>query len=271
MLNTDRRLLTEGDFGGYLPLYGGMLTEGDFWPRQAEDGYTIYRGQDGVMDYSRPVAIMDLDANSIVIVGQSLPASSQWWYVRRKVKGCCGLESDDSVPCKVRIGADGQMIGNAPNPPVDLTAELMAGGRVRLRWRYVPGGQDTPAAGFAVYVQMADIPLSIMNWYRKPLSEGDFRPVLEDFAWMLREGDFGPYGSRIDDEIPCGVVLGGIARNNVFIWESPAMTHGQIYRLIVRSYAEDGTLSDSTARVDVTADAAGPLVSVTPTAVWTEI
>jgi hypothetical protein len=109
-----------------------------------------------------------------------------------------------------------------------------------------------------------------MNWYRKPLSAGDFRPVLEDCAWMLREGDFGPYGSRIDDEIPCGVVLGGIARNNVFTWESPAMTHGQIYRLIVRSYADDGTLSDSTARVDVTADAVGPLVSVTPTAVWTE-
>ncbi|MGH2271356.1 hypothetical protein ACQ9LF_06115 [Anaerohalosphaeraceae bacterium U12dextr] len=270
MLNKNRRSLTEGDFGGYLPLYGGMLTEGDFWPRQI-DAYTIYRGQDGVIDYDWPVAIMAVNIDSILITGQSLPASSQWWYVRRKVKGCCGLEGNDSVPCKVRIGDDGQMIGNAPNPPVDLMAELMAGGRVRLRWRYVPGGQDTPAFGFAIYLQLADIPLTTINWYRKPLSEGDFRPILEDCAWMLREGDFGPYGNRIDDEIPCGIVQGSIARNNAFIWNSPSLTHGKIYRFIVRSYSDDGTLSDSTARVDVIPDAVGPLASVTPTADWTEL
>jgi len=270
MLNKNRRSLTEGDFCGYLPYYGGMLTEGDFWPRQS-DSFTIYRGQDGVIDYDWPVAIMGINSNSVVITGQNLPASSKWRYVRRKVKGCCGLESEDSVPCKVRIDSSGQMIGNAPNPPVDLTAELLAGGRVRLRWRYVSSGQDTPAAGFAIYIRLADIPVSIIQWYRKPLSEGDFRPALENCGWMLREGDFGPYGNRIDDEIPCGVVQGGIARNNVFIWNSPALTHGQIYRFIVRSYAEDGTLSDSTARADVTPDAVGPLASVTPTAIWAEI
>lgn len=115
------------------------------------DFYNVYRGQDGHIDYETPVATMALDDTQVVVPGQTLPAGTIWHYVRRLVRDCCGLESDPSPVCVVRIGEDGEALPAAPNPVCDLTAEAMAGGTVRLRWRYVRDRQAAAPTGFEVY------------------------------------------------------------------------------------------------------------------------
>jgi hypothetical protein len=192
--------------------------------------YNVYRGQDGVIDYNTPIATMLLDDTQVAIAGQTLPAGTIWHYVRRRIKNCCELQSLDSPVCIVRIGDDGEIRGDMPNPPTDLIAEGMAGGKIRLRWRYSAASQETPPAGFAIFVSDSDTP------------------------W-----DF-------DD--PVGLVESGIGRNNSFSWTSAAMTHGKLYRFIVRAYSATGELSQNTNEVSFAADAVGPEAIATVFAEW---
>src|SRR5512133_1051362 len=100
------------------------------------DEYNIYRGQDGVIDYDTVVATMDLADTQVTIPAQALPAGTRWDYVRRLKASDCALESPDSPSCKVRISAAGAMIPDAPNAPSNISAAAIAGGSIRLRWRY---------------------------------------------------------------------------------------------------------------------------------------
>jgi hypothetical protein len=234
------------------------------------DHYHIYRGQDGVFDYVNAVAAMALDDAQVVIAAQTLPAGTVWHYVRRLVKDCCGKESADSPVCIVRIDEDGQIRGEAPNAPVNLVAQVRAGGVIRLRWRYVPDGQETPAAGFVIYVYNEDVPLAAMNWYRKPLLGGWFNPANEQHSWPLSGGWFGPFGHRYDWEIPAGIVASGIVAGGEFFWDSPALVHGRTYRFVVRAYSEAGELSANTTPIAATADAVGPAAAAAPLVEWSE-
>lgn len=128
--------------------------------REALEWINVYRGQDGDIDYESPVGVMGLDDTQISLTGQDLPAGTAWHYVRRHVKGCCGKESPDSPVCIVRIGPDGELLGEKPNPPDDMSAEAVAGGKIRLRWRYHTAGQETPPAGFVIYRDALDVPIA---------------------------------------------------------------------------------------------------------------
>lgn len=148
------------------------------------DTYHIYRGQDGAIDYETPVAAMGLDDDQVIVTEQDLPAGSIWHYVRRRVRACCGLESAPSAVCVVRIGPDGLVLLPGPNPVGDLTAEAMAGGRVRLRWRYSADGQDAAPAVFAIRAgqtrpladepvdSVAAMPAGSYRWESDVLTEG---------------------------------------------------------------------------------------------------
>jgi len=149
---------------------GTVLTLGRFWVRPS-GCHTIYRGQDSVMDYDNVQAVMDIDDTSVSIDAQALPASTIWDYRRRQCSDC-GLESGDSPGCIVVVNADGDIIGNSPNAPRNLRIEQVAGGKLRLRWRYFATNQEIAATGFKVYMDSGagfdfDSPLATVSYNRK--------------------------------------------------------------------------------------------------------
>jgi len=148
------------------------------------DSYNIYRGQDGLMDYVTPVAVMALADNDVDIADQDLLPNTIWHYVRKQVRGDCALEGEASNPCIIYIDSSGDMRASAPNPPMDLTAEAISGGKIRLRWRYSAAGQEAAPEGFAVY-QIQTNPFS---------------------------------------ETPAGIILGGVGLRGEFVWDSDILT-----------------------------------------------
>jgi len=116
------------------------------------DEYNIYRGQDGVIDHGTVVATMDLADTQVTIAAQDLPAGTIWNYVRRRKASDCALESPDSPVCDVRITPAGAMIADAPNEPSNLQAAALAGGSIRLRWRYCEIRQPVAPTAFRIYI-----------------------------------------------------------------------------------------------------------------------
>lgn len=114
--------------------------------------YNIYRGQDGVMNYGTVVGTMNLADTQVTIAGQDLPAGTIWNFVRRRKASDCSLESPDSPVCEVRITPAGAMIADAPNEPSNLQAAALAGGSVRLRWRYCEIRQAVAPTAFRIYI-----------------------------------------------------------------------------------------------------------------------
>lgn len=282
MLNQDRQPLTGGWFKGYLSDYGGMLTGGWFFPKQAADGITVYRGQDGDIDYDHPVALMAIDDDELSLAGQELPANTVWHYVRRAVKKCCGLESVDSDFCRVRVGTNGGMILNAPNPPLDLTADLLSGGRIRLRWFYSAAGQEVAPTGFNIYMTESALSLEALNESRRPLTMGWF-PQDYDHAWPLTGGWFvSTGGDEVDYSIPADTVyfaegpwgreiaggMGGMLGKKSYEWTSDLLTDGQLYRFAVRSFNKNFGESQNADYVTVVADSIGPAAITGITASW---
>lgn len=175
---------------------GTVLSLGWFWMRPS-GCHTVYRGQDGNIDYDNIQAVMSLGDSQVSIPGQGLPVSTIWHYIRRQISGC-GLESGDSRACVLIINSEGEMIGNAPNPPLNLIAERLSGGRIRLRWRYTRIAEEISPTGFNIYMDS---------------------------------------GSGFDFSSPDATIAYGIGGiNNEFSWTSGALTHGQIYRFCVRSH-----------------------------------
>ncbi|MFA5187008.1 MAG: hypothetical protein WC551_11050 [Patescibacteria group bacterium] len=183
------------------------------------DYYNIYRGRDGVIDYETPVATMTLADTEVEIEDQDLPPNSIWHYVRRQVRDDCGLESEDSPVCIVYIDELGDMRSAAPNPPTDLIAELAAGGKVRLRWRYSSVGAECSPDGFAIF--------------------------------QSTDGVFS--------ETPTALVAGGISPGNEFLWLSDALSEGYLYRFIIKSYSNiTGGISQPSAVVIAAPGSTGP-------------
>ena len=182
------------------------------------DYYNVYGGRDGEIDYETAVAMMELDAEEVEIADQDLPANSIWHYVRRQVRDECGLESESSDACIVQIDGDGQARSPAPNTPQALTAEAIAGGKVKLRWRYSPDGQAAAPHGFAVY-----------------------------------QTQVRPFGST-----PAGIVFGGFAPNMEFTWYSLELAEGTWHFAVVAFNNGGGISPPATvmAVVDATGPAA---------------
>jgi len=179
---------------------GTVLSFGWFWFRTA-GCHNVYRGQDGVMDYGSVQAVMELGDSQVSIANQNLPAGTRFDYLRRQASGC-GLESPDSDVCTVRIGADADMLSLMPNRPLDLQAETIAGGKIRLRWRYSRDGEEIAPTGFRVYID----------------SGSGF-----NFASPAATVDYG---------------LGGFGE---FEWTSDALSDGTLYKFCVRSYCDEWT------------------------------
>ena len=193
----------------------------------ADGGFhRIYSGQDGVIDYNNVVGRMGLNDASVSLANQDLPAGSIWHYIRRQVSEC-DLESPDSPPCVVVIDSAGEMISNTPNTPANVKIEQVAGGKLRLRWRYIPTGQEIIPTGFNIYMDS---------------------------------------GSGFDFDTPLDTVA--YRRQIEHSWTSDALTHGQRYKFIVRSYAASAGYSSNTDYVAALADAIGPAAATGVTLNW---
>ena len=184
------------------------------------DIYNIYRGRDGHIDYDTVVATMTLADETVQIADQDLPAGSIWHFVRRQSRGHgCGVDSADSPICIVYIDETGDMRDAAPNPPTDLIAEPVAGGKVRLRWRYSAYGQECSPDGFAVF--------------------------------QSTDGVFS--------DTPTGIVAGGMAPNGEFQWTSAVLSEGNLYRFMLKSFNNTtGGISEPSAVVVASPDDTGP-------------
>jgi len=104
------------------------------------------------MNYGTAVGTMDLAATQVTIAAQDLPAGTIWNFVRRRKASDCSLESPDSPVCEVRITGAGAMIADAPNAPSNLVAEALAGGNIRMRWRYCEIRQPVAPTAFRIYI-----------------------------------------------------------------------------------------------------------------------
>jgi len=223
--------LYEGDSAHGVKLAMG-ITGGDFWPRPA-GCFTIYRGQDGNMDYDAIQAVAGLDDGQVSIANQYLPANTVWVYRRRQVSDC-GRESDPSDACAVVIDSNGDMIGNTPNAPVLTTVEQLAGARLRVSWRYTPLAQEIEPTGFNIYMDSG--------------SGFDFNNPTATV----------PYSSR-----------GHFAGE--FNWTSGVLVNGQVYCFIVRSYRTGAGESQNDSYVFAVADSEGPAAITGLRASWDEV
>lgn len=113
--------------------------------------YRVYRGRDGVIDYNTVQALMTLDATSVSMTNQNLPANSIWHYARKRVSDC-GLESPPSPMHKIVINSEGSMILSTPNVVQGLVINQLTGGILELRWRYLSTGQEIIPTGFKIYM-----------------------------------------------------------------------------------------------------------------------
>ncbi|MEM6392502.1 MAG: hypothetical protein AAF797_06995 [Planctomycetota bacterium] len=96
-------------------------------------------------------------AISQVVTGT--PNSEAFYWVR--VVNRCGTPDADAVARRLRRVAfddQGELILPVPNAPRALALSLYAGGGVRARWRYVGTFEETPPAGFLVYVATGSTP-----------------------------------------------------------------------------------------------------------------
>lgn len=142
--------LTDGDFGSGL-LLRQSLVDGDFWTIGGDGCHLVYRGQNSNIDYTEVQTLMDIDDSEVTIDHQYLPPGTSWDYIRQQVSGC-GLASEDSAPlCKILIDKNGDAFAEVPNPPLNLTATAVAGGKVKLRWRYSAVNQKIKPTCFNVY------------------------------------------------------------------------------------------------------------------------
>ena len=209
---------------------GTVLTLGWFWMRQA-GCHCVYRGQDGNINYDLIQATMNLNGSQVSIAAQNLPANTIWHYIRRQ-ESCCGLESEDSATCIIVIDSAGEMIGNTPNTPVNVTIERLSNGRFRLRWRYVTLFEETSPTGFKIYMNS---------------------------------------GGGFNFQTPEAIVSYTRGKNGEFCWISDPLTNGKLYRFCIRSYRDGAGESQNTNFVAAVADSVGPGAITGLRASWEQI
>jgi hypothetical protein len=113
--------------------------------------YRVYRGKGGItnVDFGTPLAEVVTTSTSLAGLGHD--AGERYTYAVRPVREDT-LECPD-ISCATEAVFDntGDWVGNRPAPVEDISAEAIAGGKIRLRWSYrTPRGGSAPN-DFGVY------------------------------------------------------------------------------------------------------------------------
>ncbi len=115
-------------------------------------GYRLYRGIGGLgnVDFDTIIASTGQGATSIEAVAAGHAASTRYTYVLRPVIN--NLESPEySCQSELVTDSDAEWIGARPGPVEYLTARVLSGGQIELRWRYVTPYGGTAPASFNIY------------------------------------------------------------------------------------------------------------------------
>lgn len=124
------------------------LLFGNFWSRPA--GCFIIYGGAPTLDYTKILAVGNLSDSQFAIGNQTFAPSSTYKFIRRQASDC-GLESPDSDIFTLTTDENGT-IALRPNIPQDMLLERLAGGKFKLRWRYIRTNQLIEPKGFHIYI-----------------------------------------------------------------------------------------------------------------------
>ena len=119
--------------------------------------YNLYRGTGGIsgVDFSTPVGTVEGAESSKTWRDMGHDADARYTYVLRPVRQDADgndLETPD-LSCRVEFetDGDGDWLGDRPGPVEALTAEIISGGEIRLRWRYRTPYGGTAPNDFGIY------------------------------------------------------------------------------------------------------------------------
>lgn len=134
---------TSFPFGAWPP----RCWPGWHWPG-ISSGHRAYRGVGTLanVDFDVPVGFGQADSVSLLLTGLGHAVSTVYTYVVRPVAGNAWLETQDlSCRCEFETDASADWLGSRPTPVEWLDADVIDGGRVRLRWRWRKAyGGDEP-------------------------------------------------------------------------------------------------------------------------------
>jgi len=136
---------------------GTVLTRGWFWARRAGCA-VVYRGPSlDEVDWTRILCVVKPGAREIALP-RHLPhvAGSTECYVIRRFDHCGRQDKTLGAATRLRFASDGRLAPPSPNAIVELAAERIAEGRIRLTWIYCPLDQDAAPAQFHLYRADAD-------------------------------------------------------------------------------------------------------------------
>ena len=135
-------------------LLNGLLRScGRFWLRVG-GGVNAYRGDaGGEIDYSAPIGAAG-PQRGVRGKLRTFPwvawPTGQYDVVLKAV-GCGGVEESSENRIRIVIDSVGASEGSKANAPSGLSAKAIAGGKIRLAWRYCSAGSVGIAAEFRVY------------------------------------------------------------------------------------------------------------------------
>jgi len=143
--------LFEGDSANGVKLCMG-LTSGDFWARSS-GCQNIYRGQTPhAIDFENIITVNDPSERSIVVPTViEHQAQTKYYYVLRRANICGNEEKSFNAAVKVVFDGEGEVIEPGCNKVFSITAEQIAGGKLRLLWHYNPIGQEQACSAFKIY------------------------------------------------------------------------------------------------------------------------
>ncbi|MCF7956137.1 MAG: hypothetical protein K9M75_10070 [Phycisphaerae bacterium] len=150
--------LSEGDSANGVKLSMG-ITGGDFWARVG-GCRNIYRsdGDGGVeeIDFSKVLAVCDIESNAIGISGVVHEAGKSYLYAVRSVN-CAGFEEQSLGGLeRVSFNQDGTIVGKTCNTVSDVTVDRTWESKVRISWRYCPINEQAKCVRFCVYSNGGD-------------------------------------------------------------------------------------------------------------------
>jgi hypothetical protein len=139
--------LHNGDSSNGVKLCMG-ITDGDFWSRPA-GAQVLYKGQAiGEVDFETIQDAANVNEKFQITGGG---ASSTTYYIVRRVN-CCGYEEKtENAVIRVEFDSLGNLVEQGNNKIINLSAQQIAGGKVKFRWFYQVVNQARKIDRFNIY------------------------------------------------------------------------------------------------------------------------
>ncbi len=139
--------LHNGDSANGVALCMG-ITDGDFWA-MVGGAQVLYKGQSiDDVDFERIEDAANVNEKFSIAGGG---ASSRTYYIVRRVN-CCGYE-EKTVNAVIRVEFDslGNLVENGCNKIIDVSAQQIDNGKIKLRWFYQVINQSKKIKSFSIF------------------------------------------------------------------------------------------------------------------------